>query len=174
MKLLLLFVGLLLTQICVKAQINFADEETPSGVIDGVNARFFLAHTPNPFSSVVVFKDGLRQKKCLVCDLTVFMSGTRPVILFNPCCIPKPGDTIVVDYRWGTIFTGVPCSPPGTTGAGVIVYTQLPDGSCLPLVAISNPGGVVSQVTASWGETDVLGQPVTRYQYMFTTVTPAP
>lgn len=91
---------LLLTGILLQAQGNFADEEVPSGAMNGVNARFYLAHMPNPFGSVAVYRNGVRQQKCLACDLTAYESNGRAVVLFNPCCVPNAGDTIVVDYRY--------------------------------------------------------------------------
>jgi hypothetical protein len=37
---------------------NFADGELPSGVIDGVNTTFTLAHTPSPSRSLQVYLNG--------------------------------------------------------------------------------------------------------------------
>lgn len=152
------------------AQINFADEESPTGAINGVNARFLLAHTPNPFGSVAVFKNGLRQRKCLACDLTAFLSGGRAVVLFNACCIPKTGDVIVVDYRWGDAtapIAGTTCAPPLSGSMdGAIVYAQAPDKSCFPLIAVADP--------------TILNGFVGQFQYLFVkipgggTVSPTP
>lgn len=40
---------------------NFADSETPAGVIDGVNKTFTLAHSPSPAISLELFNNGLLQ-----------------------------------------------------------------------------------------------------------------
>ncbi len=37
----------------------FADRETPSGVIDGVNDTFTLAHDPDPVESLVIYSSAL-------------------------------------------------------------------------------------------------------------------
>src|SRR5579862_5942152 len=41
---------------------NFADQETPSGTINGSNTTFTLAHTPNPAASLTCFEDGVEQR----------------------------------------------------------------------------------------------------------------
>lgn len=40
---------------------SFADNETPSGAIDGVNVTFTLAKTPNPALCLQLFKSGTLQ-----------------------------------------------------------------------------------------------------------------
>lgn len=40
---------------------NFADDETPSGTINGVNKIFTLAHSPNPAGSLLLSNNGLVQ-----------------------------------------------------------------------------------------------------------------
>lgn len=42
-------------------QFAFADNETPAGAIDGVNAAFTLAHAPNPAGSLELELNGLTQ-----------------------------------------------------------------------------------------------------------------
>lgn len=41
---------------------TFADQEIPSGTINGVNATFTLAHTPNPAASLTCFENGIAQR----------------------------------------------------------------------------------------------------------------
>ena len=38
--------------------LNFADEETPTGLVNGSNAEFILANTPSPASSLQFFVNG--------------------------------------------------------------------------------------------------------------------
>jgi hypothetical protein len=40
-------------------ELHFADNETPSGAMDGVNLKFVLAHAPNPPASLVLFHNGV-------------------------------------------------------------------------------------------------------------------
>jgi hypothetical protein len=40
------------------AGVNFADDETPSGTINGSNVTFTLAHSPSPVGSLALFKNG--------------------------------------------------------------------------------------------------------------------
>ena len=47
-----------LTTASLGTTINFADAETPSGTINGTNASFTLAHTPNPAASLILVSDG--------------------------------------------------------------------------------------------------------------------
>ena len=42
----------------VLAQTQFVDNETPVGVIDGVNATFTLTHVPNPANSLLLWLNG--------------------------------------------------------------------------------------------------------------------
>lgn len=70
-----------------------------------------------------------------------------------------------------SIFTGMACDPPGTTG--VIIYTQLPDNSCLPHIAVPAVGGVAMNVQASWAEIAMDGSPVTHVENMFVDLVPA-
>lgn len=40
------------------ATLNFADNETPSGTINGSNAAFTLAHSPSPAASLILEMNG--------------------------------------------------------------------------------------------------------------------
>ncbi len=73
--------------------IVFVDSVTPGGTVDGVNAAFTLTGAPNPAASLVVFRNGLRQK--VGTDYT--LAGT--IITFLAVSIPQTGDLILVDYR---------------------------------------------------------------------------
>ncbi len=43
------------------AVLNFSDDETPSGTVNGSNVTFTLAHTPNPAASLMLFINGVLQ-----------------------------------------------------------------------------------------------------------------
>lgn len=94
-------------------QIN---SETPSGVVNGANATFALHNTPASSSSVVVYRNGIRQMQGL--DYSV--SGNS--IVFSPTA-PSSGDAIQVDYL-------APTTTPLTIGAsGLNLNGQTVSGS---------------------------------------------
>jgi hypothetical protein len=70
---------------------NYAENETPSGVINGVNTDFTLAHEPIA-SSVRLYVNGVRFT--LTTDYTVLGS----VITLNTA--PPTRSGIIVDYRY--------------------------------------------------------------------------
>jgi len=72
----------------------FADEETPTGTIDGVNTGFSLAHTPNPANSLLLIRNGLVLKQGS--DYSV--SGSA--VTFSTQTLPQAGDTLLAFYRF--------------------------------------------------------------------------
>jgi hypothetical protein len=78
---------------CGGEQPSFTDEETPGGVVDGSNASFVLAAAPNPAASLVVYRNGIRQKAGLDYSLTA------NTVQFVPAAVPQPGDTLLAGYR---------------------------------------------------------------------------
>lgn len=74
--------------------VTFADQETPGGAIDGVNATFTLAASPTPAAGLLLFRNGLAQKNgqdySLVGNVITFLAGA----------IPVPGDTLLASYRY--------------------------------------------------------------------------
>ncbi|MGH9720823.1 MAG: hypothetical protein ACRD8O_11470 [Bryobacteraceae bacterium] len=72
---------------------GFVDAEAPSGAIDGVNASFTLADTPNPAGSLSLYRNGLRLKPALEYTL----SGTT--LTFVTAAIPQTGDVVLAYYR---------------------------------------------------------------------------
>lgn len=66
-------------------------EETPIGVLDGVNQSFQLAHVP---VTIQLYMNGIRQKNGL--DYTV----SSFTITFATGAIPQTGDVIMADYTW--------------------------------------------------------------------------
>jgi hypothetical protein len=78
---------------CGGVQPSFTDEETPLGVVDGANVQFVLAQVPDPVASLVLYRNGIRQKTGL--DYTV----TGNSLQFVPAATPQPGDTLLAGYR---------------------------------------------------------------------------
>jgi hypothetical protein len=90
-------------------------EETPLGVIDGINPTFAIAHQPLPWGAIKLYRNGIRLKRFVAVpgtpagafqgdytlDTTVF-SNTKIVFLpaCTPSCIPQPGDTLLADYTY--------------------------------------------------------------------------
>ena len=70
------------------------DAEVPSGVVNGVNDTFALAHSPSPVSSLLLFVNGLLQKAGGV-DFT--LSGSS--IVFASGAVPQSGDSLLAYYR---------------------------------------------------------------------------
>lgn len=73
--------------------ISFVDAEVPAGAVDGVNSAFSLLKIPNPASSLVVYRNGLRLSS--VADYTV--SGS--ILTFTAAAAPQPGDALQCFYR---------------------------------------------------------------------------
>ena len=73
--------------------VNFADNETPSGTINGSNTAFTLANTPNPTASLKVSLNGFLQSAS---GVDYSLSGTT--ITFNTA--PRTGSILRVSYRY--------------------------------------------------------------------------
>lgn len=74
---------------------NFADNETPTGTVNGINTVFTLAHTPNPAASLDLFKNG----QLLIASGVDFTLATATVT-FTAGSIPQTGDAIICSYRF--------------------------------------------------------------------------
>ena len=72
--------------------VNFVDEETPSGDVDGTNVTFTLAFTPVA-GSVKLFLNGQRLKTGASDDYTI--SGDTIIM----AVAPGTGETLLADYR---------------------------------------------------------------------------
>jgi hypothetical protein len=99
-------------------------EETPTGILDGLNTVFTIAHQPAPWSSIKLYRNGLRQRRwspsqplppvCVApgcCDYNLDTSNWNATkIVFIPIPIvppgsgmsgtPQPGDILLVDYTY--------------------------------------------------------------------------
>ncbi|MCS7025695.1 MAG: hypothetical protein NZV14_12915 [Bryobacteraceae bacterium] len=73
----------------------FVDHEVPAGLLNGSNATFTLSNTPNPASSLQLFRNGVMQKAGL--DYT--LAGNT--ITFAPTSIPQANDILLASYRLG-------------------------------------------------------------------------
>jgi hypothetical protein len=78
---------------CGAAPPAFVDAEALSGIVDGANTAFSLSATPNPSSSLAVYRNGMLQKPGA--DYTVVARS----IQFVPEAAPQPGDTLLASYR---------------------------------------------------------------------------
>lgn len=89
---------------------NFADAETPAGIINSSNTTFLLAHAPDPSGSLMLFRNGLRMAAGV--DYTL----TSNTITFFVVSTPQTGDQLRASYRYGD-----PGNPLGTlTGSQVV------------------------------------------------------
>jgi hypothetical protein len=75
---------------------SFVDYETPGGVVDGSNATFTLANTPDPVTSLSLYRNGLVQQAGL--DFNIQNDGS---MLFASASVPQPGDVLLASYRTG-------------------------------------------------------------------------
>jgi len=73
--------------------VGFVDQEIPSGVTDGVNNAFVTSQVPNPPTSLIVFRNGIRMAPGV--DYTLGNNG----ISFVSGLVPQPGDILTCSYR---------------------------------------------------------------------------
>jgi hypothetical protein len=73
--------------------VSFVDQETPSGSVNGLNAAFTVSQTPSPNTSLVVYRNGVRQTVGV--DYTA--SGTAITFMSN--LVPQSGDVLLCTYR---------------------------------------------------------------------------
>ena len=73
----------------------FADNETPTGTINGTNDTFTLANTPSPAESLELYHNGL-----LMLAGGVDYTLTTATIVYEAGAIPQTGDNHVAFYRY--------------------------------------------------------------------------
>ncbi len=110
---------------------SFVDGQLPTGAINGSNRDFTLAQAPNPVSSLLLYRNGLLQKRTL--DYT--LSGNA--ITFVPEATPQANDVLIASYR----TTGTSGTIPQTLCAAVGVSTSQPSSTSLGTCTI--PGGIL-------------------------------
>ena len=128
----------------------YVDGETPAGIMDGTNATFTLAGTPNPTTSLRVYRNGLLLQAAT--DYNVQSNGS---ILFVNAAIPKPGDVLTASYRTSGSSTSAPLSGQivasgltasaaqvicSNTGSSTTSVTMASLGSCVIPANTLNPG----------------------------------
>lgn len=72
---------------------NFADNEVPSGTVNGSNPTFTLAHTPVS-TSLSLYLNGVLQHAGAGNDYTI---ATNSITMLN---VPQTGDTLLANYRF--------------------------------------------------------------------------
>lgn len=75
--------------------VNFADNETPSGTVDGANKVFTLAHAPSPSSSLNLFWNGQR-----LVDGSDFTLSGLTITYAAGFAAPVAGDSYNANYRY--------------------------------------------------------------------------
>jgi hypothetical protein len=73
--------------------VGYVDTETPAGSVDGLNSGFVLSQSPNPPSSLLLYRNGLLMKSGL--DYT--LAGNTAT--FAAGSLPQPGDVLMGSYR---------------------------------------------------------------------------
>jgi len=87
---------------CGGSAPSFMDGDAPAGIVDGANTSFTLTGTPNPSTSLAVYRNGLLQNAGA--DYT--LNGR--LIQFNAASTPQPGDTLLASYRLSGAATSSP------------------------------------------------------------------
>lgn len=72
---------------------TFADDETPTGLVNGANTTYTLAHTPSPALSLSLYKNGQKLEPAGA-DFTL---ATATITMATA---PATGDIITAHYRW--------------------------------------------------------------------------
>jgi hypothetical protein len=117
----------------------FADGETPTGIVDGINASFGLQAAPSPAGSLTIFRNGLLMRQ----NLDYTLSGST--VTFSTESAPQPGDVLIASYRVGDptnplaslASSQVICSREGVSSTGTIL-TSL--GTCTIPASLLHPG----------------------------------
>ena len=123
-------------------------EEVPAGAVNGVNTTFTLVETPNPTTSVALYKNGLFQQPGASNDYTI--SGTT--ITFNAGNIPQTNDIIVCNYAtYSSVISGYNPSTDSTLGT-LRVWFEFGDPTTLfkdtaRTVAVAADGDKIQGVT---------------------------
>ncbi|MBI4875943.1 MAG: hypothetical protein HY822_15005 [Acidobacteria bacterium] len=79
---------------------SFVDGDTPAGAVDGANGAFTLSSAPSPASSLLLYRNGILQKR----GLDYSLSGNA--IVFAGASIPQTGDVLLASYRVSGSGTG--------------------------------------------------------------------
>jgi hypothetical protein len=113
---------------------SFADGETPSGVLNGSNANFTLAHAPTPATSLALYRNGLFMTQGV--DYT--LNGSA--VSFIPAAVPQSSDLLIASYRYNGPQFAMPqvlCSAAGQTTSS---NTLASIGTCSLAANLLQPG----------------------------------
>lgn len=77
--------------LCFSQTQTPVDNETPHGLIDGTNTLFILLFTPNPISSLHLYRNGLH-----LAPKTDYLVGENRIHFTTP---PQPSDVLLATYR---------------------------------------------------------------------------
>jgi hypothetical protein len=125
---------------CGDTAPSFLDADTPSGIVDGSNTVFTLSATPDPATSLALYRNGLLQK--VGQDYTF---GGRTV-QFTAAATPQPGDTLLASYRLTGSDSGTAQMYPSPqvlcsgTGASTVATTLGSLGACSIPAGVLLPG----------------------------------
>ena len=92
----------------------FADEETPSGSVDGTNVTFLLSKAPSPASSLELYRNGLQLRRGTDYSLSGF------TLTFFTGSIPQLGDLLIARYRYAD-----PANPLGSLTSSQVVCSSI-------------------------------------------------
>lgn len=103
---------------------SFVDGEIPTGSIDGSNSAFTLSQAPNPVSGLLLYRNGLLQKRTL--DYNIAGS----TITFESGAIPQSGDVLLASYRTTGTSGTIPQTLCAATGTSTASTTSTSLGTC--------------------------------------------
>lgn len=78
---------------CSAAALNFADNETPTGTINGSNVTFILGHTVSPAASLNCYENGVHQ----IAGGADFTLATATITYG---VAPPTGSSLICNYRY--------------------------------------------------------------------------
>ena len=78
---------------CGGVQPAYMDGDLPAGIVDGSNTSFTLSDTPDPATSLALYRNGMLQKT----GQDYILTGAT--VQFVTSDTPQPGDTLLASYR---------------------------------------------------------------------------
>jgi hypothetical protein len=79
--------------------VAYADAETPTGLVNGINTTFNLNFSPAPAASLAFFRNGVLMKQGF--DYTL----SSNVVTFYTASSPQTGDLLTASYRYSSTVT---------------------------------------------------------------------
>jgi hypothetical protein len=109
-------------------------QETPLGVVDGLNDEFTLSGKPADNESLMVFVDGLKAE---LDEYALLQTEPNFKVKFAPGSIPAPGQEIYVFYFINAASVGVGIAAPPVSGGSLV-----PVGSIGTPVVVNPAAGI--------------------------------